>query len=156
MQFYRPSDGLINGLYSPLNTLLCCRLHEIAPKARDAAMLHLLDSIQDMMAQDPALAKQLSVTAFVTTTSAFAAPASLYDPRNEDLVALLDQNCHFPSGVFAKDDKVFSKSTMLACLHFRPSVLDTFATFSGAGCTEGLGPQKHGHIGDAAGCSSLS
>ncbi|BDA44284.1 probable Sacsin [Coccomyxa sp. Obi] len=82
------------------------RLQEIAPKARDAAMLHLLESIHNVMAQNPALAKQLSVTAFVTTTSALAAPASLYDPRNEDLVALLDKNCHFPSGVFAKDDKV--------------------------------------------------
>ncbi len=123
-------------------------------------MLHLLDSIQDVMAQDPALVKQFSVTAFVTTTSALAAPASLYDPRNEDFVALLDQNCHFPSGVFATDDKVFPTSMSLHACTFIHLCLTvqcmTFATFSGAGCTTCFGPQKRGHIGDAAGCSSLS
>ena len=86
-------------------------------------MLQLLDSIQDVAAKNPALARQLSVTAFVTTSSALAAPASLYDPRKEDLVALLDPNCHFPSGVFAKDDKVLP-AHVHSCLQFHSSVLD--------------------------------
>lgn len=108
-------------------------------------MLHLLDSIQDVMAQNPALAKQLCLTAFVTTSSALAAPASLYDPRHEDLVALLDQNCHFPSGVFAKDDKVLSATFItLACLQFHPSVLDSaiHSLGAGAGCPESLRSQN--------------
>lgn len=69
-------------------------------------MLHLLDSIQDVMSSDPALVERLSSTAFVTTNAALAAPAALYDPRNEELVALLDADRHFPSGPFRKDDKV--------------------------------------------------
>jgi len=69
-------------------------------------MLNLLDGIQDVVSSDPALAERLSATAFVPTANGLAAPSSLYDPRNEDMVALLDPSTHFPAEPFGKDDKV--------------------------------------------------
>ena len=82
-------------------------------------MLHLLDSIQAVLSSNPALAKRLSTTAFVPTKASLAAPASLYDPRNEEMVALLDADTHFPSGPFRKDDKVLRRQACYSCMIIR-------------------------------------
>ena len=48
-----------------------------------------------------------SQVAFVPTTSgSLMAPSALHDPRNADLVALLDAGSAFPAGAFAADTQV--------------------------------------------------
>lgn len=87
-------------------------------------MLDLLDGIQDVVSSNPALAERLSATAFVPTDNGLAAPSSLYDPRNEEMVALLDPSTHFPAEPLEKDDEVHV-ITAFSCLHplLRPACM---------------------------------
>ena len=127
-------------------------------------MLHLLYSIQDVMSSDPALVERLSYTAFVTTNAALAASAALYDPRNEELVALLDADRHFPSGPFRKDDKVLlcpsshiCRILVVLCSSCLVHISTPRIAFGpGAGCAQSSGAEKHHEPRDAAGCSPLS
>lgn len=61
-------------------------------------MVGVLRRLQLLVSEDRAIVDHLRMIAFVTTASGkLQMPQELYDPRNAELVGLLDTN-YFPSG----------------------------------------------------------
>ncbi|KAG4170210.1 hypothetical protein ERO13_A12G134001v2 [Gossypium hirsutum] len=70
-------------------------------EVRDSVMLSVLENLPQLSIEDTSLRDYLRNLEFVpTSTGALKCPSVLYDPRNEELYALLEDSDSFPSGPF--------------------------------------------------------
>ncbi|GLT87071.1 hypothetical protein SLE2022_051720 [Rubroshorea leprosula] len=77
------------------------RIEELHPEVRESVMLSILQNLPQLSFEDTSLREYLKKVEFVPTPSgAVKSPEVLYDPRNEELYALLDDSHSFPSGSF--------------------------------------------------------
>ncbi|KAK6931871.1 hypothetical protein RJ641_003664 [Dillenia turbinata] len=77
------------------------RLGELQPEERDSIMLLVLHDLPQLCVEDKSFREVLRDLEFVPTINCLVkCPADLYDPRNEELYALLEDSDNFPSGVF--------------------------------------------------------
>ena len=84
-----------------LQHLLSLDLAALNPGLRDAAVLALLGQLPALLKLDTAFVDELRAVAFVPNAQGqLFCPGQLYDPRNPDLLALLDQTTSFPSEDF--------------------------------------------------------
>ncbi|KZV50624.1 sacsin [Dorcoceras hygrometricum] len=68
---------------------------------RDSVMLSILQDLPQLCVEDESFKEILMTSAFVPTANGgLKTPTSLYDPRNEELCALLEHSDSFPSGKF--------------------------------------------------------
>ncbi|KAK9808692.1 hypothetical protein WJX72_002029 [[Myrmecia] bisecta] len=80
------------------------RIGQLAPPLRDTVMLDLLHQLSSLLDEDASFAAALRSMCFVPARSGqLQAPETLYDPRNPELVELLDPETSFPEGAFATD-----------------------------------------------------
>lgn len=93
-------------------------------QVRDAAMLAALRQLPSLVGQEPTLLAVMQAARFVPDASGrLHAPRELYDPRNQDLLGLLDPEQQFPSAAFCGAE---SALPMLQRLGLRTSAgLDT-------------------------------
>ncbi|KAH7569811.1 hypothetical protein JRO89_XS05G0003000 [Xanthoceras sorbifolium] len=81
------------------------RVRELQPEIRDRVMLSVLQNLPQLCAEDMFFRECLRNLEFVPTRSGILnCPSVLYDPRNEELYALLEESDSFPSGVFQESD----------------------------------------------------
>ncbi|KAK8322249.1 hypothetical protein V6Z12_A12G154500 [Gossypium hirsutum] len=77
------------------------RIKEMHNEVRDSVMLSVLENLPQLSIEDTSLRDYLRNLEFVpTSTGALKCPSVLYDPRNEELYALLEDSDSFPSGPF--------------------------------------------------------
>ncbi|XP_042978918.1 sacsin isoform X3 [Carya illinoinensis] len=77
------------------------RVGELLPEIRDSIMLSVLQNLPQLCVEDSSLRQCLRSLEFVPTPSgALRSPERLYDPRNEELYALLEDSDDFPYGPF--------------------------------------------------------
>ncbi|KAJ0094050.1 hypothetical protein Patl1_16358 [Pistacia atlantica] len=77
------------------------RIKELQPEVRDPVMLSILQTLPQLCVEDASFRECLRNLEFVPTISgAVKCPVSLYDPRNEELYALLEESDSFPCGAF--------------------------------------------------------
>lgn len=77
------------------------RVRALQPEVRDSIMLSVLLELSQLCFEDPSFKDCLRYLEFVPTLGGpVKCPAVLYDPRNEELFALLEDSDNFPSGVF--------------------------------------------------------
>ncbi|XP_059656455.1 uncharacterized protein LOC132303270 isoform X2 [Cornus florida] len=77
------------------------RLEELQPEVRDRIMLSVLQELPQLCVEDASFREDLRKLEFVPTSGgSVKCPAVLYDPRNEELYALLEDSDSFPCGVF--------------------------------------------------------
>lgn len=77
------------------------KVKELRPEVRDSIMLSLLKELPQLCIEDASFRDCLRSLEFVSTSNgSLKSPAALYDPRNEELYALLDDSDSFPCGVF--------------------------------------------------------
>ncbi|KAL7180871.1 hypothetical protein ACSBR1_039850 [Camellia fascicularis] len=77
------------------------RVKELQPDVRDSIMLLILQELPQLCVEDASLRECLRDLDFVPTSSgSLKSPAVLYDPRNEELYALLEDSDSFPCGSF--------------------------------------------------------
>ncbi|XP_057960552.1 uncharacterized protein LOC131152729 isoform X2 [Malania oleifera] len=77
------------------------RVREIQPEVRDSIMLSILQDLPQLCVEDTSFREVLRNLEFVPTLmGSLKCPAVLYDPRNDELYALLDDCDSFPCGVF--------------------------------------------------------
>ncbi|XP_020581520.1 sacsin isoform X2 [Phalaenopsis equestris] len=95
------------------------RLGELQSDVRDEIMLSILKELPQLCLDDSSIKESLRKLKFIPTVSgSLDCPESLYDPRVDELYALLeDSNC-FPGGLFREP----SVLDMLLCLGLRTSV----------------------------------
>ncbi|KAF2301861.1 hypothetical protein GH714_029947 [Hevea brasiliensis] len=94
-------------------------IRELQPEVRDSIMLSVLQNLPQFCLEDATFKEHLKILEFVPTFSgAVKCPSVLYDPRNEELSALLDDSNNFPSGSFQEPDIL----DMLHSLGLRTSV----------------------------------
>ncbi|KAK8486465.1 hypothetical protein V6N11_045126 [Hibiscus sabdariffa] len=87
------------------------RINEMHNEVRDSVMLSILENLPQLSIEDTSLRDYLRNLEFVpTATGALKCPSVLYDPRNEELYALLEDSDCFPSGPF-------QESVILDMLH---------------------------------------
>ncbi|KAL4347431.1 hypothetical protein GQ457_17G023690 [Hibiscus cannabinus] len=87
------------------------RINEMHNEVRDSVMLSILENLPQLSIEDTSLRDYLRNLEFVpTATGALKCPSVLYDPRNEELYALLEDSDYFPSGSF-------QESVILDMLH---------------------------------------
>ncbi|KAK8493331.1 hypothetical protein V6N12_000543 [Hibiscus sabdariffa] len=87
------------------------RINEMHNEVRDSVMLSILENLPQLSIEDTSLRDYLRNLEFVpTATGALKCPSVLYDPRNEELYALLEDSDYFPSGPF-------QESVILDMLH---------------------------------------
>ncbi|KAK4746859.1 hypothetical protein SAY87_025896 [Trapa incisa] len=78
-----------------------CRLTDLQPELRDSIMLSVLKNLPQLCHEDPLFRDFLRTLEFVPTLSgAVKSPVSLYDPRIQELFALLENSDCFPHGCF--------------------------------------------------------
>ncbi len=78
------------------------RVAALRPVARDAMFLQLLQELPLLQHSDPTFSRDLGALKFVSTSNGeLKAPRDVYDPRNSDLLLLLDPGSDFPSALFA-------------------------------------------------------
>ncbi|KAF3777352.1 Sacsin [Nymphaea thermarum] len=95
------------------------RTAELLPEVRDSLMLSILQDLPQLCVQDPSFRETLRSLEFVPTLSEnLKCPQVLYDPRNEELYALLEDSGSFPCGKF-QDPEVLD---MLQSLGLQTSV----------------------------------
>ncbi|KAI4370762.1 hypothetical protein MLD38_019073 [Melastoma candidum] len=81
------------------------RLQELQPQMRDAIVLTILRNLPQLCAEDSLFKNSLKGLEFVPTrTGMVRCPSSLYDPRVEDLHALLKNTDCFPHQSFQESD----------------------------------------------------
>ncbi|KAJ8436260.1 hypothetical protein Cgig2_011532 [Carnegiea gigantea] len=81
------------------------RIKDMKAEDRDRLMLSVLRELPHLCIEDPHFKEALKSIEFVPTSKgAIKCPAALYDPRNEELLALLEDSDLFPSGVFGESD----------------------------------------------------
>ncbi|KAF5200676.1 Sacsin, partial [Thalictrum thalictroides] len=77
------------------------RVHVLQPEVRDSVMLSILCDLPQLCVEDVSLRETLRKLEFVPTgDGSLKCPQVLYDPRNEELYALLEDSDSFPSGLF--------------------------------------------------------
>ncbi|KAJ4710441.1 Zinc finger, C3HC4 type [Melia azedarach] len=77
------------------------KIGELQPEFRDKVMLSVLENLPQLCVEDTSFREYLKNLEFVPTLSgAVKCPAVLYDPRNEELCALLEESDSFPCGAF--------------------------------------------------------
>lgn len=80
-------------------------IRELQPEVRDSIMLSVLQNLPQFCVEDATFKEHLKNLEFVPTfNGAVKCPSVLYDPRNEELSALLDDSDNFPSGAFQEPD----------------------------------------------------
>ncbi|KAK3017644.1 hypothetical protein RJ639_003236 [Escallonia herrerae] len=95
------------------------RVRELPDEARDSVMVSILQELPQLCVEDSSFKEGLRYLEFVSTSSgSLKCPAALYDPRNEELYALLEDSDCFPWGVFQESDML----DMLQGLGLRTSV----------------------------------
>ncbi|KAM0836846.1 hypothetical protein ACQ4PT_062049 [Festuca glaucescens] len=88
-------------------------------EVRDSVLLTILQDLPQLSLEDPRFKEGLKVLRFVPTINGtLRSPQSLYDPRVEELYALLQESDCFPSGLFENPEVL----DMLLCLGLRTSV----------------------------------
>ncbi|GAB2275278.1 hypothetical protein Dimus_010038 [Dionaea muscipula] len=81
------------------------RVSSLQPEDRDQIMLSVLQDLPQLCIEDSSFKEALRNIEFVPTrTGAVKCPAVLYDPRNEELHALLGDADLFPCGAFQQSD----------------------------------------------------
>ncbi|KAL0374333.1 UNVERIFIED_CONTAM: hypothetical protein Sradi_3349000 [Sesamum radiatum] len=79
------------------------RIEELETDVRDSIMLSILQELPQLCVEDASFREILRNLEFLPTISGtLKSPAKLYDPRNEELYALLEDSDSFPSGTFSK------------------------------------------------------
>ncbi|XP_010245479.1 PREDICTED: sacsin [Nelumbo nucifera] len=77
------------------------RICELQPEVRDRVMLSILQDLPQLCAEETSLRDSLRKLEFVPTLSGILkCPDALYDPRNEELYALLEDSDSYPYGLF--------------------------------------------------------
>ncbi|XWS39576.1 hypothetical protein CRYUN_Cryun18bG0067100 [Craigia yunnanensis] len=77
------------------------RIKEMHTEVRDGIMLSILENLPQLSLEDTSLQDYLRNLEFVPTfNGALKIPSVLYDPRNDELYALLEDSNSFPSGPF--------------------------------------------------------
>ncbi|KAL3825148.1 hypothetical protein ACJIZ3_021177 [Penstemon smallii] len=77
------------------------RIKQLDSDVRDDVMLSVLHQLPQLCVEDASFRENLRNSEFVPTISGtLKSPAMLYDPRNEELYALLEDCDSFPSGAF--------------------------------------------------------
>lgn len=77
------------------------RVKELQPEFRDSIMMSVLRELPHLSSEDPTFMGHVANLEFVPTASgSLKCPTVLYDPRNEELYALLEDSDSFPAGVF--------------------------------------------------------
>lgn len=100
-------------------TKVFTRIHNLASEVRDAIMISVLKELPQLCMEDPSFKSHLSSLEFVPTIiGTLKSPQSLYDPRVNELYALLEESDCFPCGAFQD----YSVIDMLQCLGLRTSV----------------------------------
>ncbi|KAK1273593.1 hypothetical protein QJS04_geneDACA019168 [Acorus gramineus] len=95
------------------------KIENLLPEFRDNVMISILQDLPQLCIEDASLRESLKSLKFVTTISGtLKCPQSLYDPRIEELCALLEDSDCFPSDSF-QDSGVLD---MLQGLGLRTSV----------------------------------
>ncbi|KAG9441938.1 hypothetical protein H6P81_017792 [Aristolochia fimbriata] len=95
------------------------RINELQPDVRDPIMLSILQDLPQLCMEDSSFRELLRKLEFVPTTSgSLKCPEVLYDPRNEELFALLEDSDSFPYNPFQE----FGVLDMLQGLGLRTSV----------------------------------
>ncbi|XP_052152045.1 uncharacterized protein LOC127770389 isoform X1 [Oryza glaberrima] len=99
------------------------RLDELQTEFRDSVLVTILQDLPQLSLENPRFKEALKVLRFVPTTNGvLKSPQSLYDPRVEELYALLQESDCFPHGLFQNPEVL----DMLLCLGLRTSVsIDT-------------------------------
>ncbi|KAL0374330.1 UNVERIFIED_CONTAM: Sacsin, partial [Sesamum radiatum] len=78
-------------------------IEELETDVRDSIMLSILQELPQLCVEDASFREILRNLEFLPTISGtLKSPAKLYDPRNEELYALLEDSDSFPSGTFSK------------------------------------------------------
>ncbi|KAM0910828.1 hypothetical protein ACQ4PT_013891 [Festuca glaucescens] len=95
------------------------KLDQLQTEVRDSVLLTILQDLPQLSLEDPRFKEGLKVLRFVPTINGtLRSPQSLYDPRVEELYALLQESDCFPSGLFENPEVL----DMLLCLGLRTSV----------------------------------
>ncbi|PRQ41414.1 putative transcription factor C2H2 family [Rosa chinensis] len=77
------------------------RVGELQPEVRNNIVLSILQNLPQLCVEDTSFREYLRNLEFLPTLSgALRCPTALYDPRNEELYALLDDSDSFPYGPF--------------------------------------------------------
>ncbi|GER32765.1 zinc finger family protein, partial [Striga asiatica] len=77
------------------------RIKHLESDVRNMVLLSVLQELPQLCLEDASLMESLRNLEFVLTVSGtLKSPAELYDPRNEELYALLEDCDSFPSGIF--------------------------------------------------------
>ncbi|CAI9097022.1 OLC1v1033309C2 [Oldenlandia corymbosa var. corymbosa] len=81
------------------------RIRELEMDVRDGIMLSILRELPQLRIMDASFRERLKSLEFVPTSGgSLRSPDVLYDPRNEELYALLDDSESFPCGSFMESD----------------------------------------------------
>lgn len=95
------------------------KIEELESNDRDNIMLAIVKDLPQLCLEDASFREDLRNLEFVPTSSgSLKSPAMLYDPRNEELYALLDDSDSFPFGAFQESDVL----DMLQSLGLRTTV----------------------------------
>ncbi|KAI0491374.1 hypothetical protein KFK09_025634 [Dendrobium nobile] len=95
------------------------RLDELQSDVRDTIMLSVLKELPQLCLDDSSFKESMRRLKFIPTASgSLDCPESLYDPRVDELYALLEESNCFPGGLFGEH----SVLDMLLCLGLRTSV----------------------------------
>lgn len=95
------------------------RISELEPDVRNTVMISILHDLPQLSLEDSTFKEFLKKLEFVPTLGGtLKCPQALYDPRNEELYALLEDSDGFPSGVFQESGLL----DMLLGLGLRSSV----------------------------------
>ncbi|KAK4397028.1 Sacsin [Sesamum angolense] len=79
------------------------RIEELETDVRDSIMISVLQELPQLCVEDASFREILRNLEFLPTISGtLKSPAKLYDPRNEELYALLEDSDSFPSRTFSK------------------------------------------------------
>lgn len=85
------------------------RLAEMEDPLRDAVLVDMLHQLPTILGEDSTMAVHLGSLAFVPTADGnLQMPRELYDPRNPELVYLLDGRQFFPAGVFGRNEALLA------------------------------------------------
>ncbi|XP_019420625.1 PREDICTED: sacsin isoform X1 [Lupinus angustifolius] len=81
------------------------RVGELQAEVRDSIMLSVLQNLPLLSLEDISIRGLLRNLEFIPTlTGTLKCPSVLYDPRNEELYALLEDSDSFPSGAFRESE----------------------------------------------------
>ncbi|KAJ0674652.1 putative transcription factor C2H2 family [Helianthus annuus] len=83
------------------------KVKDLPAEFRDVIMMSVLQELPHLSAEDPTFRGQVANLEFVPCASGLLkSPAMLYDPRNEELYALLEDSDSFPAGVFEESSSL--------------------------------------------------